>query len=84
MNPSSELSEPTPAPSATQTDGLYRLLKRVLAVLACAWGLLVLAWLSLHLFIVPRIDDYRPWLQRQASQALGVRVEIGKDRKSVV
>jgi len=80
MNPSSELSEPTPATSATQTDGLYRLLKRVLAVLACAWGLLVLAWLSLHLFIVPRIDDYRPWLQRQASQALGVRVEIGKVR----
>jgi len=55
---------------------MYRVMKRVLLVLACAWGLLLLVWGSLHIFIVPRIDDFRPLLQRQASHALGVRVEI--------
>ncbi len=75
MNPTSE-------PAATmsrrdpQTDSAYRVMKRVLWVLVCAWVLLVLVWGSLHIFIVPRIDDYRPYLQRQASYSLGLRVEI--------
>jgi len=75
MNPTPEPAAPV-ATSESRTDGMYRLMKRVLWVLVCAWALLVLGWGSLHLFIVPRIDDYRPLLQRQASQTLGLRVEI--------
>ncbi len=47
------------------------------------WGLLVaglvlaLAWASLHFWIVPRIDEFRPALERLARQSLGVPVRIG-------
>ena len=75
MNPTPEPAAPV-ATSGSRTDGMYRVMKRVLWVLVCAWALLVLGWGSLHVFIVPRIDDYRPLLQRQASQTLGLRVEI--------
>ena len=75
MNPTPETAAPVPT-SDSRTDGTYRLVKRVLWVLVGVWALLVLGWGSLHIFIVPRIDDYRPLLQRQASQTLGLRVEI--------
>ena len=45
--------------------------------LTAAWVLLLTMWLVLHWIIVPRIDEFRPWLQEQASQALGLRVEMG-------
>ena len=75
MNPTPEPAAPI-STSDSQTDSVYRMMKRVLWVLACAWVVLVLVWGSLHIFIVPRIDDYRPLLQRQASHNLGLRVEI--------
>ena len=75
MNPTPETAAPVPA-SDSRTDGIYRVVKRVLWVLVGVWSLLLLGWGSLHIFIVPRIDDYRPLLQRQASQTLGLRVEI--------
>ena len=75
MNPTPETAAPVPT-SNSRTDGIYRVVKRVLWVLVGVWALLVLGWGSLHIFIVPRIDDYRPLLQRQASQTLGLRVEI--------
>ena len=77
MNPTPESAAPVSA-SDSRTDSIYRVMKRVLWVLVSAWVLLVLAWGSLHLFIVPRIDDYRPLLQKQASHTLGLRVEIAK------
>ena len=40
----------------------------------------LLAWSALHVFIVPRIGDYREALQQQASRATGMRVEIGSLR----
>ncbi|MGV0982965.1 MAG: YhdP family protein [Limnohabitans sp.] len=48
-----------------------------------SWVLLVLglllglAWGVLHLWIVPRIADYRPALERLAQQTMGVPVRIG-------
>lgn len=39
--------------------------------------LLALAWVVLHGWIVPRIGDYRAWLQEQASHVLGTPVQIG-------
>ena len=49
-----------------------------------SWALLVLglllglAWGVLHLWIVPRIADYRPALERLAQQTMGVPVRIGE------
>ncbi len=42
-----------------------------------AWVAVLLAWSALHIFIVPRIGDYREVMQQQATRALGLRVEIG-------
>jgi uncharacterized protein (TIGR02099 family) len=53
-------------------------LSRLLLWLAvAAWLVFVLAWLALHLVIVPRIGELRPQLEIEASQVLGVPVRIG-------
>jgi uncharacterized protein (TIGR02099 family) len=53
-------------------------LSRLLLWLAvAAWVLFALAWLALHLVIVPRIGEFRPRLEIEASQLLGVPVRIG-------
>ncbi|HYW56968.1 MAG TPA: YhdP family protein [Polaromonas sp.] len=46
-------------------------------VLAC-WVLFGIAWAALHGWIVPRIDEFRPRLEIEASRALGVPVRIGQ------
>ncbi len=46
-------------------------------VLASAWITLGLLWGGLHFLIVPRIAEFRPWLEQQASQRMGIRVRIG-------
>ena len=51
--------------------------KWALGLLAGCCLLLALAWGALHGWIVPRIADYRPAMERQASRALGVPVRIG-------
>lgn len=42
-----------------------------------AWGAVLAAWIALSWFIVPRIGEFRPQLEAQASRALGVNVRIG-------
>ncbi len=54
-----------------------RALNWALGLVAFAWVVVLLAWSALHIFIVPRIADYREVLQQQATRALGVRVDIG-------
>ncbi|RZI61166.1 MAG: TIGR02099 family protein [Rubrivivax sp.] len=44
---------------------------------AGVFSLLIAAWLALHWAILPHIDDWRPELEKQATQALGVPVRIG-------
>lgn len=46
-------------------------------LLAAAWLLLALGWGALHAWIVPRIGEWRPALEAQATRALGVPVRIG-------
>ena len=41
-------------------------------------GLALVLWLGLHWWILPRLDDWRPQLQAQASRALGHPVQIGR------
>ncbi len=45
--------------------------------MALSWLALAVVWGTLHGWIVPRIGEYRPWLEAQASQALGLPVRIG-------
>ena len=42
-----------------------------------AWSLLLIAWLTLHWWILPHIQQWRGPLETRASQALGVPVRIG-------
>jgi uncharacterized protein (TIGR02099 family) len=58
-------------------SGWRRALHWVLGLVVLAWVAVLLAWSALHIFIVPRIGDYREAMQQQASRALGLRVEIG-------
>lgn len=46
-------------------------------LLSCAL-LLGLGWALLHWMIVPRIDEFRPALERLARQSTGLRLEIGQ------
>ncbi|WP_158219835.1 YhdP family protein [Ideonella sp. A 288] len=57
----------------------WRLVLRVggWAVLS-AWSLVLLAWLTLHWGILPRLDEWRPRIEVYASHALGQTVEIGR------
>jgi uncharacterized protein (TIGR02099 family) len=47
------------------------------------WGLLLtglvlgMTWAGLHFWIVPRIDEFRPAMERLARQSLGIPVRIG-------
>ncbi len=50
---------------------------RLLWLLLGAWLLFGVLWGALHWIIVPRIGDFRPTLESQASKALGVPVTIG-------
>jgi len=56
------------------------LAKWALRVLAMAWLAVGLLWCGLHFVIVPRIADFRPWVETQATQALGLQVRIGESQ----
>ena len=53
-------------------------LRGLLWLVASAWLVFGLSWGMLHGWIVPRIAEFRPRLEAQASQALGVPVRIGR------
>ena len=48
------------------------------------WVLFALTLGALHLWIVPRIDDWRPDLERWASAAVGIPVKVGAIRAESV
>ncbi|WP_394787805.1 YhdP family protein [Rhodoferax sp.] len=48
-----------------------------LGVVLLAWLALALAWGALHGWIVPRIGEFRPQLESEASRLLGMPVRIG-------
>jgi uncharacterized protein (TIGR02099 family) len=53
------------------THGLLWVAGVLWVVLAAGWG--VLTWV-----IVPRIDEFRPWMEQQASLRTGLKVRIGQ------
>ena len=68
-------SQPT-LPAAPRRP-LRTLLRFVLGLLFVASSLVLTAWLTLHWGILPRIEQWRPQVEAQASAALGVPVRIG-------
>ena len=48
----------------------------LLGLVAAAWLLFGLSWFAFYGWIVPRIGDFRPRLETEASKALGVQVRI--------
>jgi uncharacterized protein (TIGR02099 family) len=57
---------------------LRRLLRLGLGALLLAWVAALVAWLTLQWLILPRLDDWRPRIEAQASRALGQPVQIGR------
>ena len=57
-----------------------RVARGLLWLVVAFWLLVGLSWGLLHGWIVPRISDFRPGLEAQASRALGVPVRIGELR----
>jgi uncharacterized protein (TIGR02099 family) len=51
--------------------------KWLLGLLLAGWLVLALTWGALHGWIVPRIGEFRPALESEASRVLGVPVRIG-------
>lgn len=56
----------------------WQALRWALLLLALLWGLGVLAWSVLHWGILPHANDWRPWLEKEASKTLGVQLRIGR------
>lgn len=47
-------------------------------LLFAAWSLCLVAWLTLHWGILPRLDDWRPRIEAYASRAIGAQLSIGR------
>ena len=52
--------------------------KLLLGLAVAAWLMFGMAWMALHWVIVPRIGEFRPRLEIEASKVLGVPVKIGE------
>lgn len=83
------MNAPHPAPDAEPlARGLPSRSLKTLAALArlllwlvvAAWALFILTWGALHGWIVPRISEWRPELERWASSQLGIAVKVGDIR----
>ena len=57
---------------------LALLARGAVTLVVAAWGLLLVAWLALHWWILPHIEQWRGPIELQASRALGVPVRIGR------
>jgi uncharacterized protein (TIGR02099 family) len=55
----------------------WQALRWALLLLALLWGLAAVAWVVLHWAILPHANEWRPWLEKEASKALGVELRIG-------
>jgi len=70
---------PSPITPSMRTHQMLSVATRLLlwAVLA-AWALFALTWGALHVWIVPRVDQWRPDLERWAARAVGVPVRVAR------
>ncbi len=66
-----------PVAASSRWRPVRTLLRVASGVLLAAASLLVIAWLTLHWGILPRIEQWRPQIEARASDALGIPVRIG-------
>lgn len=72
----SQMDDPSRRPSVP-LNILAGFARGALWLMVVAWLVMLGSWGALHVFIVPRIDDWRGPLQAQASRLVGVPVRIG-------
>ncbi len=70
------MNQSVPAPTR-RLKVIAALARWLLTALVAAWLLFAIALGVLHGWIVPRIDQYRPHLEAEASRVMGVPVRIG-------
>ena len=75
-----DVSALSPGTRLTLARLLIRILRGLGLLLIAAWSLLILAWATVHWFILPHIDQWRGPIERQATQLLGQPVRIGQVR----
>lgn len=51
-----------------------------IGLLLAAWSLALIAWLTLHWGILPRLDDWRPQIEQRVGAAIGAPLSIGAIR----
>jgi uncharacterized protein (TIGR02099 family) len=78
MEPTIPSPTPQPALLSRRLQWLALAVRILLWLVAGAWVLFGLSWIVLHGWIVPRIGEFRPRLEIEASKALGVPVRIGE------
>jgi uncharacterized protein (TIGR02099 family) len=74
---SSPNSNPQAAGGAINRPMWLTLLRVAAGFVFVLWSLVLLAWLTLHWGILPRIDSFRPQIEQRLSAAVGVPVRIG-------
>jgi uncharacterized protein (TIGR02099 family) len=65
-------------PRVPRRSAWRRVARWALGLAFATWSLLLVAWLSLHWFILPHIERWRAPIEARASHALGVTVKIGR------
>jgi uncharacterized protein (TIGR02099 family) len=77
ISPIPDAALPQRAGLASRRFRLRGLARFAFGLVIAAWSLLLIAWLSLHWFILPHIQQWRAPIEARASQVLGVAVRIG-------
>ena len=76
---------PAPVAPASRTQRTFSAITRLLLWMVLGvWTVFALTLGALHLWIVPRIGDWRPDLERWATAAVGVPVKVGAIRAESV
>ena len=78
MEPTIATSPDPPVLPSSRLRWIAVAVRGLLWLVATAWLLFGVSWLVLHGWIVPRIGEFRPQLEAQASKALGISVRIGQ------
>ncbi len=80
---SSPISDPEANRSTTRARigrGLWTSARWAAGAVLMVWSLLLIAWLTLHWGILPRLDDWRPQIAQRVGAAMGTPVQIGAVR----
>ncbi len=78
MEPTIAIPSTSPALPSRRLRWIASAIRFLLWLVVAAWLLFGLSWIALHGWIVPRIGEFRPRLEIEASKALGVPVRIGQ------